>query len=68
MCKKFEDIIAGFREILDNFSLTALLTTEFDEFGEILHDSVIEQLKMECTDIMAIIKLVKYFVPFQLPS
>lgn len=65
MAKKFDEIISAFREILDNFNLKILLVTPFDEFGEILHDSVVERLKGECTDIMAIIKTVSFSLYFQ---
>jgi len=59
MVKKFDEVLSSFDQILNNFDIRVLLTTPFDEFGEIMHDSVTDRLKAECVEMMAIIKLVK---------
>jgi len=56
MCKQFDKTIIAFEQILNNFDIKTLLTTPFDEFGEILHDSVTEKLKNECIEMMALVK------------
>jgi len=58
MSKLFDKTILTFEKILNNFDIRVLLTTPFDDFGEILHDSVTEKLKNECVDMMAIVKQV----------
>lgn len=59
MVKKFDEVLGSFDQVLNNFDIRVLLTTPFDEFGEILHDSVTDRLKAECVEMMALIKLVK---------
>ncbi len=59
MVKKFDEVLGSFEQILTKFDIRVLLTTPFDEFGEILHDSVTDRLKSECIEMIGIIKLVK---------
>jgi hypothetical protein len=61
MGKKLDEILVASKLILDQFDIKTILTSKFDEFGEILHDSVIEKFKAECVEMMDIIKSVKNF-------
>jgi len=57
MAKKFEEIIVGYKIISEQFDLQFLLTSKFDDYGEIMHDYVIEKIKTECCEILKDIKL-----------
>ena len=56
MINKFEEIIQTYQEINQKFNLKFLMSSKFDEYGEIIHGSVIETIKIECIDILNKIK------------
>jgi len=64
MAKKLDEILNASRMILDHFDIKSILTSKFDDFGEILHESVIERFKAECVEMMDIIKSVISFKIF----
>jgi len=47
----------GYKIISEQFDLQFLLTSKFDDYGEIMHDYVIEKIKTECCEILKDIKL-----------
>ena len=58
MCKKFDEVLLAFQDVLVRFDIKTLLTNPFDDFGEILHGSVLDKFKAECVEMMNIVKLV----------
>ena len=45
-----------YQKILENISLEDFITTQFDDMGEALHGSVVDQLKEPCGEIFSKIK------------
>ena len=60
MLSKFETLIAGFKSILENFNLETLISTPFDEYGEVIHESVVEHLRDECVKMINKLRVVRY--------
>jgi hypothetical protein len=58
MRKTFTFLFDSFRDVIENFSLSSLLTRPLDNFGEVIHDSVIDKVKHECLLAIQELKLI----------
>lgn len=56
--ERFNETIDSFYQILNNFNLDFLLTATFDDYGEILPQSIIEILKDACMNFIQERKIV----------
>lgn len=56
MGRKLNEVLKAFKSIINDFNIDTVLTTKFDEFGEIVHDSVVDRFKKEFVGIMEIVK------------
>lgn len=58
--ERFNEIIDSFYQILNNFNIDFLLTATFDDYGEILPRSIVEELKDACMNFIQERKIVRY--------
>ena len=63
--EKFDMMLINYEKILNDFDLDFLFQTKFDDFGELINSSAVEQLKQILINYIQDLKLVLSFLNFR---